>query len=335
MYKKDLPPLFKEFTALDENILGVGQGNKWIRGQNTSEKAIIVLVRKKLRKDNLQRGQIIPRRADGIVTDVIEVGDLRLHNNTRTSKLRPAQPGISLGHYKISAGTFGAVVKDRKTGEALLLSNNHVLANLTDGNDERSKIGDPILQPGVFDGGDKEKDVIATLHRYIPLYRELAKPKCPIARYFEKCLNTGLHYWRPHYHIQVLREDDKVNIVDCAVAKPLDINSLQSSILELGEIAGVSEAYPIMPVKKSGRSTGVTQSIILAVDVSVKVFMSNREYGIFADQIIAGPMSMPGDSGSLVLSEDNQAIGLLFGGSEQATIINKMQNVLDALDITL
>ena len=45
-------------------------------------------------------------------------------------------------------------------------------------------------------------------------------------------------------------------------------------------------------------------------------------------------MSMPGDSGSLVLTEDNFAVGLLFAGSEQATMLNNIEYVLDRLNIT-
>lgn len=334
MNRKELPPFFNEFTSMDDNILGVGKGHKWVRGENTGEKAVVVLVRKKHGKSNLERKEIIPPKVDGMVTDVIEVGDLRLLSE-RTSMLRPAQPGISIGHYKISAGTFGAVVKDRNTGEVLILSNNHVLANLTDGNDERAKIGDPILQPGIFDGGAKDKAIIANLSRYVPLYRELAPSQCLIARYFEGCLNTCIQYLKPHYRVQVLRSSEKVNLVDCAVAKPVEANIIQNEILEIGLVAGIKEPELIMPVKKSGRSTGLTHSMVLAVDVTVKVFMTNREYGIFSDQIIAGPMSMPGDSGSLVLTDDNYVIGLLFAGSEQATIINRIQNVLDTLNIML
>lgn len=334
MRGRNLSPFFKEFSDLDDNIIGIGHGNKWVRGKNTGEKAVIVLVRKKQKKDALRRSQIIPKRVDGITTDIIEVGDLRLLND-RISVLRPAQPGISIGHYQISAGTFGAVVKDRNTGDPLILSNNHVLANLTDGNDGRAELGDIILQPGVFDGGDKEKAVIGNLVRYIPLYRQFAPSQCIFARYFERYFNRCIGYFKPQYRIQVLRTNEKVNLVDCAVAKPLNPNLIQPDILEVGTIAGIKEPELAMPVKKSGRSTGLTYSIVIATDVTVKVFMTNREYGIFSDQVIAGPMSMPGDSGSLILSEDNYAVGLLFAGSEYATIFNRIDNVLAALDVMI
>ena len=334
MQKKNLPPLFKEFTTLDENILGVGHGNKWIRGDDTGEKAVVVLVRKKHNKADLRRSQIVPTKVDGIPTDVIEVGDIRFFDE-RTSYMRPAVPGTSIGHYKISAGTFGAVVKDRSTGEALILSNNHVLANLTDGLDGRAEAGDPILQPGIFDGGERDKTVIANLARYVPLYREMAPPQCPIAKLFERCMNACVGYFRPYYKVQLLRDNDKVNLVDCAVAKPVDASLIKSDIMEIGPVAGKQQPYVGMGIKKSGRSTGLTYSIVFAVDVTVKVFMTGREYGIFSDQIIAGPMSMPGDSGSLILTEDNYAVGLLFAGSEQSTIFNRLDNVLDALNIDL
>lgn len=63
--------------------------------------------------------------------------------------------------------------------------------------------------------------------------------------------------------------------------------------------------------------------------------MTNQEYGLFTDQILAGPMSMPGDSGSLILTSDNYAVGLLFAGSEQATLFNRINHVLDKLNIDI
>jgi hypothetical protein len=45
-------------------------------------------------------------------------------------------------------------------------------------------------------------------------------------------------------------------------------------------------------------------------------------------------MSEPGDSGSLILSEDNYAIGLLFAGSDKATVINRIETVFEQLNVT-
>lgn len=329
---RDILGLFRKVSSL-ENVVGVGQGTKKVRGEDTKKPAVVILVEKKQEKKALRQADLIPKHIDGIPTDVIEVGKIRLLNE-RTKLIRPAIPGVSIGHYKISAGTFGAVVKDRITGELLILSNNHVLANMTNGNDDKSHVGDAILQPGSFDGGNDDT-VLAHLERFSPLYCETMKPKCKIARSFENIINKIIGLFKPQYQVQVLRQSEKLNIVDCAVAKPIDNSMIGTDIMEFGPIAGIKEPQIGMEVKKSGRSSGVTYSIILATDVSIKVNISDTEYGVFTDQVLAGPMSMPGDSGSLILTEDNFAVGLLFAGSEMATMFNRIDNVLDSLHVSL
>ncbi|SFR04272.1 hypothetical protein [Desulfoscipio geothermicus] len=131
------------------NVRGVGVGYKQVGSTRTDKPAIIVFVEKKVSVKDLSRGERIPGKINGLETDVIEIGRVRLME--RVQKIRPALPGSSIGHYKISAGTFGAVVKDKKTGEKLILSNNHILANGSNGSDGRAMIGDPILQPGACD----------------------------------------------------------------------------------------------------------------------------------------------------------------------------------------
>ncbi len=129
------------------NVRGVGVGYKRVGNVRTGEPSIIVFVEKKMPLAGLARGYRVPPKINGLNTDVVEIGRVRLLEE-RKDKIRPAVPGSSIGHYKISAGTFGAVVKDRKNGSKLILSNNHILANKSNGNDGRAKSGDPILQPG-------------------------------------------------------------------------------------------------------------------------------------------------------------------------------------------
>lgn len=333
MIKKELSALFRELIDL-ENVVGVGRGYKCRRGESTKSEAAVVLVKKKFGKEDLRRNDIIPSRMNGVMTDVVEVGDIRLLSE-RLGFQRPARPGISIGHYKVSAGTFGAVVRDRISGELLILSNNHVLANLSNGLDDRAKIGDLILQPGSYDGGNVESSGIGHLKRFIPLYSEVAVPQCRIAKLFEDIVNKCFHILKPNYQIQVLRENEKINMMDCAVASPLTPEVLDSAILDIGEVMGMKNSKVGITVKKSGRSSGVTFGSILATDVTIKIGVTKTECGIFADQVLTGAMSMPGDSGSLVLTEDNYAVGLLFAGSDQATMFSPIQRVCDALEITI
>jgi V8-like Glu-specific endopeptidase len=44
-------------------------------------------------------------------------------------------------------------------------------------------------------------------------------------------------------------------------------------------------------------------------------------------------MSQPGDSGSAVLDMDRRVVGLLFAGSDAATVINPIGEVLSALNV--
>jgi len=331
---RNLSHIFREMSSID-NVVGLGRGHKWVRGEDTGQESALVLVRKKYPKGDLRRAALLPEKIAGVPTDVLEVGDIRLLADPRTKMQRPANPGSSIGHYKVSAGTFGAVVRDRKSGEKLILSNNHVLANLSNGFDERAKAGDTIIQPGIYDGGDAQAAIIGHLKRFIPVHSEVSTPRCKIAKAFEEMFNRCIGILKPQYRIQVLRETEKINLVDCAVATPVSPDIIIPEILEVGSVAGTKEPQLGMTVKKSGRSSGVTFGVILATDVTVRVGVGKDEYGVFAEQILAGPMSMPGDSGSLVLSEDNKAVGLLFAGSEQATMFSRIDLVFDALNVML
>lgn len=159
------------------NVVGVGIGHKFMGGVDTGTLCLTVLVTEKMPTETLRSEQLVPPFVNDIATDVVESGaltaDMRGSWSSRPQdrkvKMRPARPGMSIGHYHVSAGTFGAVVFDRETSETLILSNNHVLANATDGKDNLANIGDPILQPGRQDGGMESDDVIGTLYRFHPL----------------------------------------------------------------------------------------------------------------------------------------------------------------------
>lgn len=312
------------------NVVGVGKGLKMVRGETTNEHSVVVLVSKKMPVSELKRGEKIPPKIYDVSTDVIEVGEIRLLG--RTDYMRPAPPGISIGHYLISAGTFGAVVKDSATKKPLILSNNHVLANSSDGKDGRCKIGDPIYQPGPYDGGTKDQ-LIGYLERFVPIHREYVQSECPQAAAVERAGNRIISLVRPNYRMSLLKRSASDNLVDAAVATPVSPDAITPEILEIGPVKGVKEAKLGMKLKKSGRSSGINTSTVQVVATTLKVSMGDNDNVYFTDQIVAGPMASPGDSGSLVLDEDNNAVGLLFAGSDQSTVINRIQNVMELLQI--
>lgn len=161
---KDAQARHQHALLSKRNVVGVGVGYKESHGVNTGDIAVVVLVEQKKPKAALSDDDLIPPELEGLRTDVLEVGDLRALQTAR-DRYRPIIPsGVSIGHYKVTAGTLGTIVKDKNTGEFFLLSNNHVLANSND-----ALIGDPILQPAPMDGGVEPNDVVAKLERYVKI----------------------------------------------------------------------------------------------------------------------------------------------------------------------
>lgn len=340
------------------NVNGVGIGFKQRAGLETDELSVVVFVTRKLPERQLKVSSLVPQSLEGSRTDVVEVGVLTFqewdpaswprHPAARTElsrldRLRPAPAGVSVGHYAVTAGTLGAVVADNQSGEWLILSNNHILANQTDGRDGRSRIGDAILQPGKKDGGTLPKDVIATLRRFIPVWLEGDSPgttgtprrRQPVTlfewllwRFWER---MG---WNPGQPDAPVQKEIR-NLVDCAVAAPVSSGTVSPEIVGIGKVQGVAEAVPGMKVKKSGRTSGVTYGTVRAIHSSVKIQVGSRRKAVFHDQIMCTAMSQGGDSGSLVLDQNNRAVGLLFAGSRQATVCNRIRNVLEQLNVRL
>ncbi len=328
-YRKIIGKYKYKFFKL-RNVVGVGYGLKEKNGEKTEKKAIIVLVKEKMKKNKLSTYDMVPEKVEGYNTDVIEIGDVQFLN-LRTERVRPVKPGVSIGHYKISAGTLGAVVRDNKSGKPLLLSNNHVMANISNGKDGRAELGDPILQPGVYDNGSQPEDVIGRLERFVPINGS-GSTECPVAKSMEYLCNMLLSLFKPDYNIKFFKRGIE-NLVDCAVARPTREEKVDAEIMEIGKINDVTAPQVNMLIKKSGRTTGVTEGRIRVLDASVEVNMSENETAVFTNQFITDPISKAGDSGSLVVDENNKAVGLLFAGSSRATVCNYIENVLEELKV--
>lgn len=337
--KKDRRNLLRK-----KNVVGVGVGHRQKKGKRTDEKAVLVFVTKKLAPRQLARSELAPRVLRGKRVDVVEIGEIRFMESCaplgesfsggdRLIRWRPAPGGVSIGHYHTTAGTLGAVVKEAATGERFILSNNHVLANSSSGTDGRASAGDPVLQPGSYDGGRVENDILARLERFIPLHSAYEPPGCAAALFWERLLNRFLQLLWPRYRLFLQKAAGEGNLVDAALARPLREEELSLELLGLGRVCGTGDVCPGDKVAFSGRTSGVVRGTVIARDVSLFITMEPGQEIYFVDQLITSAVSRPGDSGSLLLDEKNRAVGLLFAGSETVSVCNRLENVSRLLGV--
>ncbi len=310
------------------NVVATGIGYKIVNGIKTDEIGIICSVTKKVSAAGLASGDIVPQKLEGVVVDVIETGKIRAFQ-APTGRFRPAPGGVSIGHIDITAGTLGCVVK--RNGVRMILSNNHVLAN----SNAASK-GDPIIQPGPFDRGAFPADHIATLEDFVPIDFGEEKPsKCSVGKAVANILNSFVQFYGSKTRFKAIQQRTAENKVDAAIARPLRDQDILDEILNIGAITGVGNAGLGDALKKMGRTTGLTQGAVDQIDVSVNVSYGPDKVALFTEQIMAGGMSAGGDSGSAILDSNNKLVGLLFAGSETTTIINPIDFVFSALNLTL
>lgn len=251
----------------------------------------------------------IRKKAKGEV-DIRYIGRITKRAAYNQARHRPLRIGLSIGHYNITAGTLGAFVTRKGSGEVRMLSNNHVFAD-----ENRGKSGDAILQPGAYDGGKRPKDKVGTLAEF----HRLTKSKNNLIDAALAAIDDGVDY----------------------VANGLKGHGeLKGVLLDPTGITGT--------VEKIGRTTAHTRGRITAFEVNNVVVTYDMGNLRFDDQIeIEGTgttgFSDGGDSGSLIFNTAGHlAIGLLFAGGDTGgsngkglTYANPIGHVLDDLKVDL
>jgi len=281
------------------NAVGVGVSLKMTGSEVLNKPCIVVFVRKKIRPKERLGAQAIPEFIERVPTDVVEAGVPGLRHYT--SRVRPVQPGYSIGHTRVTSGTLGCLACDRDTKKVLLLSNNHVMAN-----SNNASIDDPIVQPGPHYKGSHPTDTVATLFRFNRIV--------PIPQ---------------------------TNRVDGAVAKPTqpvradipDGIGIPTGVYKVNRVG--------ILVEKVGSTTQHTTGYVVAYNASIFPlnYPSIGEVE-FVQSVVTTGMSRSGDSGSLLVDGDIRAAGLLFAGmgdpdgeQDVVTYYNDIGNVQDELRI--
>ena len=295
------------------NVVAVGIANKKKDGKDTGEPAITAYVEKKIEKSKLGKEDLVPPKLENIHTDVVEIGKIvlqplsipvpKLEVQADTGMYDPLQGGISIGPCrvidgKIFAGTLGVVVRDNSTQSPMLLSNFHVMCV-----DSQWHTGDTMTQPSRLDSGNCPTDIVGTLQN------------------------------------AVLSEK-----VDCAVAN-VESRNVICSVVDIGELAGTATAELNRHVRKRGRTTGLTHGTVETLDLTVEIDYGDglgrvrltQQIGIRVDASQSSMIGTHGDSGSIVVNDSQQVVGLYFAGSEDGAfgIANPIQEVLAALNVSI
>ena len=296
------------------NLVSVGIGYK----NNEKEKGMCLTVGviRKLPQEKILTENFVEKTFDDITTDVIEVSRPRPEDDLEC--YNPLKGGSEIWNIEDSVvGTLGAIVYD-KDGNDQILSNNHVIAR-----QNSASLGELICQPGIRGSHDPLSHPEASCGPYDFCVAELSD--------FEELTPTSN--------------------MDAAVAKILeDTRPIKREIIDIGTVSGEEEAQLSMKVRKRGRTTLLTYGEITRIretvfdmpyrpgrtdmDNSMVIEPRNKDY----EPIDGGKFSDEGDSGSLIVNEGNNAVGLLYGGGFQrgikVTYANHIQPIVERFKIS-
>ena len=213
------------------------------------------------------------------------------------------------------SGTLGSLVT--RGGTQYLLSNNHVLART-----DQALAGESIIQPGLIDinCGQGANNIVGTLTQFYNLETGPSpKIDAAIAQVAQNAVDPS---------------GDILYLGSTTDSNNVPVPGTPAAGVGLPETAGLLSRA----VAKSGRTTGLTCSTILSVSTTTSVqYQKGCAIGptfneTFNNQVTVtgGGFSAPGDSGSLIVTQDTaEAVALLFGGSDQETVGNPVDAVLN------
>jgi len=313
------------------NLVGVGVGEKITSGRLTGTLCVKVLVARKYPLGRIPAAQRIPAAVAGLPTDIEEVGYPRAlpaarrggrrrpgrrpagrksNRRRRAADLdsrrrrRPVPGGVSVGLDSAAvsfrfAGTLGVILVDRDRPTWRLGLSNNHV--LADEN--RVAAGAGAIQPGSLDGG-RDSDRIGSLDRFEPI-----------------------------------RFGNVPNSMDAAACVFEAAADADFAILGVGAPTGVAEPELRGLVRKMGRTTGLTEGIVRAVDFDVTGVQYDQGLVRVDDVVViegvGGEFSAAGDSGSAIVDARSRLVALLFAGSSEVTFAIPIGRVLDRLRLGL
>ena len=315
---KALSEVIAAKESVEERILkqpgvtGIDVGYKYVGGHRTEEVAIRVMVEKK--NVAVPAEEKVPDTIDGIKTDVIE----RTYFLQDAMKNKMKVDDISL---QADTGNYSPVKGGISIGPCRVVGG-FVFVGTLGAIVKDNATGNPLLLSNFhvmcIDNGWHVGDTMAQPGR-------VDGGSCPanVVGTLQRAALTGL--------------------VDCAVSS-LSGRGFSCEIVALGKVAGTAVATLGMPVRKRGRTTGLTFGFVDSVSLSVNIDYGNgigvrtltNQIGIRPDTAHNPAFGDHGDSGSAVVDGTVHVVGLHFAGSNDGHgIANQIANVLTALNVSM
>lgn len=312
-----------------KNVTSCGVGYRVKNGERTNELCIQCTVEQKATLEELAARGINPLPEEvvddgyAIPIDVVErsykpsyqldtgaspQSAVEDAHEIRRSRLDPIRPGASVSHIDGTAGTIGAIVFDKESGEPLILSNWHVLHGPT------GAYGDTVVQPGPYDDPDVAENSCGLLVRSVlGMAGDCAVATIEGRTYEQAMLETN------------------------TTPKRIATANLDDLVVKSGRTTGVT--YGIVS------RVGVVVKLNYGDPVGTKE-IGGFEIRVNPDKPPEnGEVSMGGDSGSLWMIDGDDtssdiAVGLHFAGevdpdpNEEHAVACKITSVCEKLKIT-
>lgn len=277
-------------------VIAVSDGVKRVDGSLIPEICIKVLVKKKKPDAKLKDSDKIPKEIKGFKTDIEEEQTKNIISDDKS--YRPLVGGISIGTSRMSGegtlGCFATVNTGPHTGKVVMLSNYHVMCSV----DKTNTTGERIGQPS--HSGCCECCTCNEVGKVIDAEVANANLDCAIAYVYQG-----------------------------RAGEPSTQRFIDNVVAEIGYIAGEGPiktpmtAYSVLAgetVYKRGMRTGFSEGTVsnrgfaAPVQYSVDPPVTRAKSDIMeVTQIAAHPkMADRGDSGSVIVNQLNEVVGLLF-----------------------
>lgn len=303
-------------------VVGVDIGEKVSHGKKTGEPSILVFVEQKKPVKSLPPEEVVPPEVDGVKTDVQE---MVIELQAARQLLVPAQQVDPTAYSRLAGGI--------SMGPA------------------RSVRMEP---PEVEEAG--EYVFVGTLGAMV---RDRSSGAAlAMTNFHVACVNDGwaegdrmVQPGRPDGGDAATQQFGSLaravlsENTDGAVVTVDQNKDWDSAVVDIGDVAGSTEARIGMAVQKRGRTTQHTFGTVASAEATLSLDYGDglgtrtlrRQVRIVTDTAQSPRFSDGGDSGSVVMDMDRKVVGLLFAGSTDGstTFANPIAGALDELGAEL